>query len=254
MIIFLQTRLRQNDERFPMSKPGQQVISRLRQMILSGELESGQRLAEIPTSEQLGVSRTPVRIAFRNLEQEGLLTKLSGRGYIVRQVTQLEISGSIEVRGVLEGLAARQTAENALSAAETEELIQLLKQGDALFEIGTINENDLTKYHDINQRFHQIIITASQNPAIVEALSRNEHLPFASVSALAFDRNNLKQEYRRFNFAHMQHHAVFDAISKGQGSRAEAIMREHANATLGYAKTFSQMEKSGDKMHIIQSK
>ncbi|ETI58407.1 GntR family transcriptional regulator [Marinomonas profundimaris] len=237
-----------------MNKPGQQVIGRLRQMILSGELASGQRLAEIPTSEQLGVSRTPVRIAFRTLEQEGLLTKLSGRGYIVRQVTQLEISGSIEVRGVLEGLAARQAAENTLTTEQTEELIALLKQGDALFENGNIDEHDLTQYHDINQRFHQIIIEASQNPAIAEALSRNEHLPFASVNALAFDRNNLKQEYRRFNFAHMQHHAVFDAISKGQGSRAEAIMREHANATLGYAKVFSQMEESGEKMQVINTK
>ncbi|QUX91053.1 GntR family transcriptional regulator [Marinomonas sp. A3A] len=236
-----------------MSKPGQQVISRLRQMILSGELESGQRLVEIPTAEQLNVSRTPVRIAFRTLEQEGLLTKLSGRGYIVRQVTQAEISGSIEVRGVLEGLAARQAAENKLSKSQTNELLRLLKQGDELFVKGSINEQDLAIYHDMNQRFHQIIIEASLNPAISEALSRNEHLPFASVSALAFDRNNLAQEYRRFNFAHMQHHAVFDAITHGQGSRAEAIMREHANATLGYAKIFSQMEDNGEKMHILKN-
>lgn len=236
-----------------MSKPGQQVISRLRQMILSGELASGQRLAEIPTAEQLGVSRTPVRIAFRTLEQEGLLTKLSGRGYIVRQVTQAEISGSIEVRGVLEGLAARQAAENKLSKSQTNELLQLLKQGDELFVKGSINEQDLAIYHDMNQRFHQIIIEASLNPAIAEALSRNEHLPFASVSALAFDLNNLALEYRRFNFAHMQHHAVFDAINHGQGSRAEAIMREHANATHSYAKIFAQMEENGERMHVLNN-
>jgi len=236
-----------------MSQPRQQVISRLRQMILSGELTSGQRLAEIPTSEQLNVSRTPVRIAFRTLEQEGLLTKLSGRGYIVRQVTPEEISGSIEVRGVLEGLAARQAAENKLSDKQSTELINLLKQGDELFADGTISEQDLSAYHDINQRFHQIIIQASRNPAISEALSRNEHLPFASINALAFDQNNLIQEFRRFNFAHMQHHAVFDAITNGQSSRAEAIMREHANATLGYAKIFSQKEEKGDKMSIINA-
>ncbi|MBJ7552997.1 GntR family transcriptional regulator [Marinomonas spartinae] len=234
-----------------MSKPGQQVISRLRQMILSGELPAGQRLAEIPTSEELGVSRTPVRIAFRTLEQEGLLTKLPRRGYIVRQVTQEEITGSIEVRGVLEGLAARQAAEIGLSDAHKEELIYLLKQGDALFLNGTIDEQDLEQYHDINKRFHQIIITASHNPAIEEALSRNEHLPFASISALAFDKNNLSREYRRFNFAHMQHHAAVDAIIHGQGSRAEAIMREHANATLGYAKIFCEQEGNENEMQVI---
>lgn len=241
-----------HSERY-MNKPGQEVLSRLRQMILSGELMSGQRLAEIPTAEELGVSRTPVRIAFRTLEQEGLLTKLPRRGYSVRQVTPEEITGSIEVRGVLEGLAARQAAEHGISAEHTKELIKLLQQGDALFAGGTINEEDLARYHDINKRFHQIIVEASHNPAIVEALSRNEHLPFASISALAFDKNNLQQEYRRFNFAHMQHHAAFDAIQHGQGSRAESIMREHANATLGYAKIFCQREETSDKMHVIVS-
>ncbi|TYL47254.1 GntR family transcriptional regulator [Marinomonas sp. IMCC 4694] len=234
-----------------MSKPGQQVIGRLRQMILSGELASGQRLAEIPTSEQLGVSRTPIRIAFRTLEQEGLLTKLSGRGFIVRQVTHAEISGAVEVRGVLEGLAARQAAENSLSTSQSNELQALLQQGDTLFADGRINEEDLAQYHDINQRFHHIIIEASQNPAITIALSRNEHLPFASVSALVFDQRNLASEFRRFNFAHMQHHAVFDAIKEGKGSRAEAIMREHANATLGYAKTFSERKEDNDTLHVI---
>ncbi|MNI90949.1 hypothetical protein D3C73_1485440 [compost metagenome] len=52
------------------------------------------------------------------------------------------------------------------------------------------------------------------------------------------DRHDLAREFRRFNFAHMQHHAVFDALTHGQGARAEAIMREHANATLRYAETF----------------
>lgn len=234
-----------------MSKPGQQVISRLRQMILSGDLHAGQRLAEIPTSEDLGVSRTPVRIAFRTLEQEGLLTKLPRRGYIVRQVTQEEVNGAIEVRGVLEGLAARQAAEIGLSDRHKEELISLLKKGDGLFMSGSIDEQDLEQYHDINKRFHQIIIKASHNPAIEEALSRNEHLPFASISALAFDKNDLTHEYRRFNFAHMQHHAAVDAMIHGQSSRAEAIMREHANATLGYAKLFCEQKDNGYNMQVI---
>ncbi|BFM51051.1 GntR family transcriptional regulator [Marinomonas sp. THO17] len=237
-----------------MSKSGQEVISRLRQMILSGELSAGQRIAEIPTAEQLGVSRTPVRIAFRSLEQEGLLTKRPSRGYCVRQVTLSDITGAIEVRGVLEGLAARQTAERGLTEQQSKTLQSLLLKGDTLFEKGHLAEQDLTQYHDINQAFHQIIIDASGNPAIAEALSRNEHLPFASVRSLAFDHQNLALEFRRFNFAHMQHHAVFDAICQGQGSRAEAIMREHANATLGYAKIFSQKESSADKMKVLQAK
>jgi GntR family transcriptional regulator of vanillate catabolism len=82
-------------------------------------------------------------------------------------------------------------------------------------------------------------------------MQRNEHLPFASVSSLAIDRNNLKGEYRRFNFAHMQHHAVFDAIDRRQGARAEAIMREHANATLRYADLFAREQDGDSEMRVI---
>lgn len=60
------------------------------------------------------------------------------------------------------------------------------------------------------------------------------------MTALAVDRDNLIREYRRFNFAHMQHHAVVDALVNGQGARAEAIMREHANATCATPKSSAQ--------------
>jgi GntR family transcriptional regulator of vanillate catabolism len=221
-----------------MAKQGQRVLSTLRQMIISGELAAGERLAEIPTAEQLGVSRMPVRIAFRTLEQEGLLSKLPRRGYRVREVTAEEISGAVEVRGVLEGLAASQAASKGLSDAQRQGLIDSLEQGDALFSKGYITEEDLELYHDVNRRFHALILEASANPAIAAALARDEHLPFASINALAIDRNHLALEHRRFNYAHMQHHAAFDAIVNGQSGRAEAIMREHANATLSYAKLF----------------
>ena len=75
-----------------MSKPGQRVLVTLRKMIVSGELPAGERLVEIPTAERLGVSRMPVRMAFRTLEQEGLLSKNEGRGYTVRTVTGEEIA------------------------------------------------------------------------------------------------------------------------------------------------------------------
>ena len=96
-----------------------------------------------------------------------------------------------------------------------------LLQGDELFDKGFVTEDDLEAYHDLNMRFHQVIIEGSHNPAIADALARNDHLPFASVTALAVDRKDMVREYRRFNFAHMQHHAVFDALVNRQGARAE---------------------------------
>ncbi|QQQ52854.1 GntR family transcriptional regulator [Pseudomonas syringae] len=233
-----------------MSKPGQTVLVALRKMIASGELAAGERLMEVPTAELFGVSRMPVRMAFRTLEQEGLLVPFGGRGFQVRSITPTEIAGAVDVRGVLEGLAARQMAERGLTQEARDELEACLVQGDALFEKGHVTEDDLEVYHDMNMRLHRVIVEGSGNRAIADALSRNDHLPFASVTALAVDRDNLIREYRRFNFAHMQHHAVVDALVNGQGARAEAIMREHANATLRYAEIFGAGQN--ERMKVIQ--
>ncbi|KFE46344.1 GntR family transcriptional regulator [Pseudomonas congelans] len=233
-----------------MSKPGQTVLVSLRKMIASGELPAGERLMEVPTAELFGVSRMPVRMAFRTLEQEGLLVPFGGRGFQVRSISPMEIAGAVDVRGVLEGLAARQMAERGLTQEARDELEACLVQGDALFEKGHVTEDDLELYHDMNMRLHRVIVEGSGNRAIADSLSRNDHLPFASVTALAVDRDNLIREYRRFNFAHMQHHAVVDALVNGQGARAEAIMREHANATLRYAEIFGAGQN--ERMKVIQ--
>ncbi len=94
---------------------GQQVLIKLRKMIIAGELEGGSRIAEIPTAEMLGVSRQPVRMAFRLLEQEGLLIKNPTRGYIVREISDDLIQDALQVRGVLEGLAAKTLAEKGIT-------------------------------------------------------------------------------------------------------------------------------------------
>ena len=234
-----------------MSKDNLGVLSALRQMILAGELQAGDRIAEIPTAERLGVSRTPIRIAFRTLEQEGLLIKQAQRGYRVRALTEEDISGAVEVRGALEGLAALQAAEKGLSEEARQQMVACLIEGDELFAKGHVTEQDLEKYQDLNKRFHSAVIDAAKNPAIKAALARNEHLPFASSNAIAIDTKHLDREFKRMNFAHMQHHAAFDAIERGQSARAESIMREHANATINYAKMFSNDDETSDSFRII---
>src|SRR5215471_20409432 len=83
------------------------ALLRLRELILTGEFEPGERLSELPLVERIGVSRTPLRLAFAALEHEGLLTNLPGGGYAVREFTTDDIRDAIELRGVLEGTAAR---------------------------------------------------------------------------------------------------------------------------------------------------
>jgi GntR family transcriptional regulator of vanillate catabolism len=78
-------------------------MATLRQLIVSGQLPAGERVAEIPLAQRLGVSRTPVRLAFRSLEREGLLTRAGKRGYVVRRFSDADVRTAIEVRGLLEG-------------------------------------------------------------------------------------------------------------------------------------------------------
>ena len=231
-------------------RTGQRVLVTLRRMISTGELAAGERLVEIPLAARLGVSRMPVRMAFRELEQEGLLVRVGVRGYTVRAVSAAEIAGAVEVRGVLEGLAARLLAERGASKATMAELIACLADGDALLAKGRLEEADAPGYLDMNIRFHAAIIEAAGNIAIHEALARNNYLPFASVKALAIDRNDLITEYRRLNYAHMQHHAIVEAIAAGQGARVEALMREHANAVLRY----TALDPTREGLAILRSK
>ena len=211
---------------------GQQVLIELRKMIISGEIPGGSRLAEIPTAEMLGVSRQPIRMAFRLLEQEGLLLKNPTRGYTVREISAKMMQDALEVRGVLEGLAARKLAEQGLTDAQREQLKTCLDKIDPLFEQQCLSDEDLETYHHYNLIFHKTIIEGSNNVAIIQALNKNNQLPMASAQALTFDKNAQLSELRRLHHAHIQHCAIFHAIANGESARAENLMREHSHVVL----------------------
>lgn len=213
---------------------GQQVLIELRKMIISGEIPGGSRLAEIPTAEMLGVSRQPVRMAFRLLEQEGLLLKNPTRGYTVREISSKLIQDALEVRGVLEGLAAKKLAEKGLSLQQQEQLMQCILKIDPIFKKIELSNEDIEIYHHYNTIFHNTIIQGADNIAIVQALSKNNQLPMASAQALTYDKNNPLTEIRRLHHAHIQHCAIFNALKNRDSARAESLMREHSHVvTLG---------------------
>ena len=208
---------------------GQQVLIELRKMIISGEIAGGSRLAEIPTAEMLGVSRQPIRMAFRLLEQEGLLLKNPTRGYTVREISSKLIQEALEVRGVLEGLAAKKLAEKGLSEDQQQQLISCLEHIDPLFLKAELTDEDITTYHHFNMIFHNTIIQGSDNLALTQALSKNNQLPMASAQALTFDKNNHLSELRRLHHAHIQHCAIYQALLNRDSARAESLMREHSH-------------------------
>jgi GntR family transcriptional regulator of vanillate catabolism len=207
-----------------------QAIVRIREMILRADLAPGQRVAEAPLAETLGVSRTPVRQALPLLAQEGLLSEHPTRGYVVRAFTAADIVDAIDVRAVLEGLAARRVAERGASKALLRGLRACLEDGDALLGQQRVVDGDEAHYAEMNQRFHALILEEAGSVIVAEALARNSRVPFAGPQALAFDKGNLAQMYQMLQYAHRQHHGIVDALERGEGARVEALMREHAIA------------------------
>jgi GntR family transcriptional regulator of vanillate catabolism len=210
----------------------------LRALILAGRFPAGQRLAETAMAQRLGVSRTPVRLAFRTLEQEGLLQKAGPRGFLVREFSEQDVLCAIEVRGALEGLAARRLAERGLAPAQRDTLQRCLDDGARILSTGRLLDSDIGPWSELNERFHSTIVWAGGGRVIADAIARNNHLPFASAASLVIDRLALDKEHQKLSVAQLHHQLVLHALERGESARVEHLMREHACVALQYAPLF----------------
>src|SRR5438105_6879702 len=204
------------------------VVATLRKLIIEGHYAAGTRLAEIPVAEALGVSRTPVRLAFRTLQQEGLLQTTGKRGVVVRAFSEHDVQCAIEVRGALEGLAARRLAERGMSDAVRASLQACVDEGARLLAKGHITQDDVGTWSRINNAFPRTIVEATDSSVIADAIARNNHLPFASADSIVIDPQALDREYEKLRFAQLQHQLVFEALDQHESARVEMLMREHA--------------------------
>lgn len=203
------------------------VLMQLRDLILRGEFEPGQRLAEQQLAERLGASRTPVRAALATLEQECLVQLNDTGGYLVRQFTPREVADAIAVRGHLEGMAARLVAEHGVSRRLQLDLQDCLDEGDRLLAANPLTMESYAAYAAMNDRFHHLILEASGNSALQRAVALNDRLPFAPASAMLPMQSTLEQDRDWMLYAHRQHHMLFAALKAGEGTRAQALAVEH---------------------------
>jgi len=211
-----------------MAGKNSRVIVRIREMILHGELPPGKRVREVELAARLGVSRTPVRESLPTLAQEGVLTQLDTGGFVVRAFTPQEIMDAIDVRGVLEGLAARMLAEQGPPRRLIHALHECLREGDEIFAKGHLVHADEARYGDMNKQFHSLIVQGAGSKVIAEAIERNDRIPFAAAHAIAFDRVDLPRMYDSMRYSQRQHHAIVQALENGEGARVAALMFEHA--------------------------
>ena len=146
-----------------------------------------------------------------------------------RLFTREQVADAIGLRGLLEGAAARLTAERRLDALALEPLHGCVGQLERLVAPGRMSAPDFERYVALNERLHLLLIELSGSEAIEAAYRRALALPFASPSAFVMVQAELPESHRVLFVAQRQHSALLDAIERGEGARAEAIGREHAH-------------------------
>jgi GntR family transcriptional regulator, vanillate catabolism transcriptional regulator len=200
----------------------------LREMILSGELQAGARIAELSLVERLGVSRTPIRSALMRLEQEGLMQALPHGGFAVRTFSEREVSEAIELRGMVEGLSARLAAERGAAPVVMSEARLVLQAIDGLLSAQALSEEDFSSYVHLNQKFHNLLGELSGSELLTREMERAASLPFASPSAFVVMQATSPKARDMLIVAQDQHWQVLEAIEQREGARAENLMREHS--------------------------
>lgn len=204
------------------------AVTELRQRILDGHLPGGTRLFEVALAADLGISRTPVREAMARLAEEGLLDRAPGGGFMVRAFSLEDAVDAIELRGLLEGAAARLAAERGAGAAALAALRDIVGRIDAVLGAGA--GVDLAAYADLNTAFHAALAGLCGSAVLSREIDRAVRLPFAAPSAFVPGRGDGPGFLQTLMVAQSQHHALAEAIAAREGARAEAIAREHARA------------------------
>jgi GntR family transcriptional regulator, vanillate catabolism transcriptional regulator len=210
------------------SQTARAVLS-LREMLVQGRFRPGERIREVPLAAELKVSRIPLHLALERLAHEGFLEIRPTRGFVVQRFSTEDIYDAIELRGLLEGAAARLAAERhkniselSLLQATSFEVLTLVRSAKKL-TMETFN-----RYIELNARFHSSLLDLSRSRMLRRAIQQACSLPFASPSAFLRRQYVSTDLWELFLISADQHCGIVDAIVNRDGMRAEILTREHA--------------------------
>ncbi len=192
----------------------QRIFRQIQNDILNGVYEPGENLIETKLSEELGVSRTPVREALRQLELEGLVQSVPNKGVTVKGVSAEDIQDIYTIRMLIEGLAARWAAEKI-----TDEELDELKEAVDLEEFYTM-KSDYSHLLKLDTRFHDIIFKASKSMPLMHTLSTFHHYV---QKARKISMSSAKRAAEVLS----EHKAILQAIIDKDAARAEKLTTAH---------------------------
>ncbi len=193
----------------------EQIVFSLRESIIRGELKPGTKLTEPELATRLGISRTPIRESFRQLESEGFLTVIPRKGAVVSSITRKDIEDFYELKSLLEGYAARVAAKK-MTEKDVNKLIQINKELADCAE-----KNNYEKFFTKNEEFHNYFLNLCGNEKLVEIRDTivTRFLGFR-MAALSLPGRLMESV--------SQHEKAIMAFKRKDGRLAEAILVEHA--------------------------
>lgn len=195
------------------------VFNRIREDILSGKYQQDEELKENTIGLELGVSRTPVREALRQLELEGLVNIIPNKGAYVTGISEKDIHDIYVIRSYLEGLCAKWACKNI-----TEQ--QLVELEEVIY----LSEFHMKKEHyeqilELDNKFHELIYEASGSKILEHVLSDFHHY----VQRM---RKITLSRMERVSHSNAEHTAILEAIRKRDGELAEKLAHEHIIQTI----------------------
>ncbi len=193
----------------------EKILENIRDAILKGELKPGERVSEPDIAERYGISRTPIREAFRQLESEGYLTVIPRKGAVVAKHTETDIEEFYSIKSVLEGYAANLAAER-MTAKDVDKLESINNRLAKLSK-----SNDVKTFFRVHNEFHEYFIRASGNQRLFELihqlLQKFEYLRVASLSLPG-----------RMEISVQEHKKIVEAFRRNDGVTADLLVRKNA--------------------------
>jgi len=192
------------------------ILERLRLDIVEGRWQAGERLPEPLLCEEFGVSRTPLRDAFRILETEGMVELIPHVGAVVTAPKASDIIGAFEVLSLLEAAAAETVARN-----RSPEVLKKLSKATEHMQIA-LEKGNHRRYFELNDDFHSAIVEGANNPVLRQT---HEHLMWHVYRVR--HTINRHRPFSREAGTGEEHQALMQAILNGDSERAFALARSH---------------------------
>ncbi|MCR5216001.1 MAG: GntR family transcriptional regulator [Lachnospiraceae bacterium] len=203
------------------------VFNTLRQAILKGEMEPGERLMEIALANKLGVSRTPIREAIRKLELEGLVNMIPRKGAVVASISEKDMKDVLEVRVTLEELVVELAIKHI-----TPEALKELKEAQANFERAVVSK-DIVTIVDADVAFHDVIYNQTDNRRLINIISNLREQMYRY-------RLEYIKDARSHSILISEHNDIIHYIEIGDVERAKKAIHDHiANQERGIAKAIA---------------